>query len=87
MLAIGRLEGEEEVIRGEVEVELVEDNLLKELGEEREIGDRAVVLEIIWVKALLLEERTNDGGLENVMDGASLFGSVDDVSDDGQELS
>ena len=47
MLAIGRLEGEEEVIRGEVEVELVEDNLLKELGEEREIRDRAVVFGVI----------------------------------------
>ena len=85
MLAIGRLEGEEGVIRGEVEVELVEDNL-KGLGEERYIGERAVVLEVVWVKVVLFEERTNDGGLENVMDGASLFGSVDDVSDEGQEF-
>ena len=69
-----------------MEVELVEDNLLKELGEKGEIGDRAVVLEVIWVKVVLLEERTNDGGLENVRDGASLHGSVDDVSDEGQEL-
>ena len=35
MLAIGRLEGEEEIVRGKVEIELVEDNLLKMLGEER----------------------------------------------------
>jgi hypothetical protein len=43
VLSIGRLEGKEEVVRGEVMIELVEDNLLEELGKEREIGDRAVV--------------------------------------------
>ena len=37
------MEREEEVVRGKVEIELVEDNLLKELREEREIGDRTVV--------------------------------------------
>ena len=83
MLAIGSLEGEEKVIRGNVEIELVED---KELGEERETGDRAVVFEVVWVKFVFLEERTNDGRLENVRDGASLYGRVDDVSDEGQEL-
>ena len=66
MLAIGRLEGKEEVVKGEVEIELVEDDLPKELVEERELGDRAVVLEVVWVKVVLLEERTNNGGLENV---------------------
>ena len=35
MLAIGRLEGEEEVIRGKVVIELVQDNLLNELEDER----------------------------------------------------
>ena len=35
---------------------------------------------------MFLEERTNDGGLENVRDGASQYGRVDDVSDEGQEL-
>ena len=79
MLAIGRLEGEEEI-------ELVEDNLLKELGEEREIGDRAVVFEVIWVKIVFFEERTDNGGLKTVRDGASLYGSVDDVGDEGKEL-
>ena len=31
ILSIGRLEREEEVVRGKVEIELVEDNFLKEL--------------------------------------------------------
>ena len=86
MLAIGRLEGEEEVIRGEVEVELVEDNLLKEFGEKREIRDRVVGFEVLWVKVVFFEERMNDGGLENARNGASQYGRVDDVSDEGQEL-
>jgi hypothetical protein len=86
VLAIGRLEGKEEVVRGEVEIELVEDNLLEELGKEREIGDRAVVFEVVGIKVVFLEERTDYGGLENVRDGASLYGSVDDVSNEGQKL-
>ena len=86
MLAIGRLEREEEIVRGEVKIELVEDNLLKKLGEERKIRDRMVVFEVVWVKVVFLEERTNYNRLENVRDGASQYGRVDDVSDEGQEL-
>jgi hypothetical protein len=72
VLPIGRLEWKEEVVRGEVEVELVEDNLLKKLRKEREIGDGAIVFEIVWVEVVFLEKRTNYGGLENVRNGASL---------------
>ena len=56
MLAIGRLVGEKEIVKGEVEIELVEDNLLKELGEEREFGNRVLVFlgGVIWVKILFL---------------------------------
>jgi hypothetical protein len=71
VLSIGRLEGKKEVVGGEVEIELVENNLLKELGKEREIGDRAVVFELIWVKVVFFEERTNNGGFEDVRNGAS----------------
>ena len=35
---------------------------------------------------MFLEERMNDGGLENFRDGVNTYGSVDDVGNEGQEL-
>ena len=71
MFAIGRLERTEKIVGGKMEVELVENNLLKELGQEREIRDGSVVFEFIWIKVVFFEERTDDGRLENIGNRAS----------------
>ena len=44
-------------------VQLVQDYAFKEFGDEREIRNRVVVFEVVWVEVKFLEERTNDGGL------------------------
>ena len=35
---------------------------------------------------MFLEKRANNGGLKTARDGASLYGNVDDVGDEGKEL-
>jgi hypothetical protein len=47
MLAICRLERMDEVVGGDVESKLVENNFLKKFGQKRKIGDRAIVFEVV----------------------------------------
>jgi hypothetical protein len=68
MLAICRLERMEEVVGREVEIKLVENHFLKKFGQERKIGDWAIVFEVVWIQVVFFEERVNDGRLENVWD-------------------
>jgi hypothetical protein len=84
MLAIGRLEGIEEIVGGEVKVELIENDFFKELGQEREIGNRTIVFEVVWVEVVFFQERADESRLESVRDSASLERSVDDVGDERQ---
>jgi len=67
-----------------MEVELVENNLLKELGQEREIRDGSVVFKFVWIKVVFFEERTDDGRLEDIGNRAGFKRSVDDVCDERQ---
>jgi hypothetical protein len=70
MFAVGRLKGAVEIVGGEVVIELVEDNLLKKLGEERQVRDRAIVFEVVWVEVVFFEERADKSRFENVGNSA-----------------
>ena len=78
VFAISRLERTERIVGGKMEVELVENNLLKELGQEEEIGDGSVVFQFIWIKVVFFEERTDNGRLEDIGNRAGFKRSVDD---------
>ena len=84
VFAIGRLERTEKIVGGKMDVELVENNLLKQLGQEGEIGDGSVVFEFIWIKVVFFEERTDDGRFEDIRNRAGFKRSVDDVCDERQ---
>lgn len=84
VFAIGRLERTEKIVGGKMEVELVENNLLKELGQEREIRDGSVVFKFVWIKVVFFEERTDDGRFEDIRNRAGFKRSVDDVCDERQ---
>jgi hypothetical protein len=86
VFAVGGLERTEEVVGGEVKVELVEDNLLKEFGQEGEIGYRPVVFQLVWVEVVFLEKRSDDSRFEDVRDRAGVERNVDDVSDERQKV-
>ena len=57
------------------------DNFLKKLGNEREVRDRAIVFQVIWVKVVLFQGRTNNSCLKSCGKGTCAQGCVDDVSD------
>ena len=59
--AESRLEGFEEVVGLEMGVELSGDDAFQGFGEEREVGDGAVVREVGWVQGGLFEDGS-DGG-------------------------
>ena len=86
VFAVGRLEGTEEVVGGEMEVDLVEDNLLEEFGQEGEVRDRPIVFQLVWVEVVFLEEGSDDSGFEDVRNRASVERDVDDVCDERQKM-
>ena len=50
-------------------VELLKDNFLKKLGNERKVRDRAIVFQVIWVKVVLFQERTKNSCLKYCVKG------------------
>ena len=40
--------------------ELLKDDFLEKLGNERKVRDRAIVFQVIWVKVVLFQERKNN---------------------------
>ena len=45
-------------------VELLKDSFLKKLGNERKVRDKAIVFQVIWVKIVPFQERTNNSCLK-----------------------
>ena len=66
---VGRLERMKEVVIWQVVAELLKDNFLKKLGNERKVRDRAIVFQVIWVKVILFQERTNNSCLKYCVKG------------------
>ena len=50
-------------------VELLKDSFLKKLGNERKVRDKAIVFQVIWVKIVPFQERTNNSCLKYCVKG------------------
>ena len=70
---------------GHVLMDLCGDNSFQGLAEEREIGNRPVVGEVIRVQTRLLQYGGDRGGFETGGHCSRLQRGVDDIGDDGGE--
>ena len=66
--------------------ELLKDDFLENLGNERKVRDRAIVYQVIWVKVVLFQERTNNSCLKCCGKGTCAQGCVDNVSDGRKQV-
>ena len=83
--SVGGLKGIKEPVVRHVLMELRCYCSFQGLTEERKVGYRPVVSEVIRVKTGLLQDGGNGGSFEAGGYGAGLQGGVDDVSDDGTQ--
>jgi len=79
--ALGRLQRMKEVVISQLVVEVLKDNFLKKLGNERKVRDRAIVFQVIWVKVVLFWVRMNNSCLKSCGKGTCAQGCVDNISD------
>ena len=84
--AVGRLQRMKEVVISQLVVEILKDNFLKKLGNERKVRDRAIVFQVIWVKVVLFQDRTNNSCLKSFGKGTCAPGCFDDVSDGRKQV-
>jgi hypothetical protein len=68
-----------------VGAQLFQDDTLQELGEERQVGHRTVVFQLVDIKAGLLNEWADNGRLEAVWNNPCGQGGVYDVGDRRQQ--
>ena len=80
--AVGRLQRMKEVVISQLVDEVLKDDFLKKLGNERKVTDRAIVFQVIWVKVVPFQERTNN----SCGKGTCVQGCVDDVSDGRKQV-
>ena len=66
--------------------ELLKENFLKKLENEQKVRDRATVFQVIWVKVVLFQERTNKSCLKCCGKGTCVQGCVDNVSDGRKQV-
>ena len=66
--------------------ELLKDDFLENLGNERKVRDRAIVYQVIWVKVVLFQERTNNSCLKCCGKGTCVQGCVDNVSNGRKQV-
>ena len=66
-------------------VQLIEDNFLEKFRQEREVRNRSVVFQFVWIQIVFLEERAHNSRLEGIRNSSSSERSVDDVSDEREK--
>ena len=84
--AVGILERMKEAVVWQVVVELLKDSFLKKLGNEWKVRDRAIVFQVIWVKVVLFQERTNNSCLKCCGKGTCAQGCVNNVHDSRKQV-